>query len=197
MVRKPWHSQKGQAFEREICKELSLWFSGGEDSTLFWRSSQSGGRATTLKKSGVNLATQAGDIVAVDSRGEAFTKIFFVECKNVKSLRLDLLFYGGDYKCFVRQAWDKCVSQARDYRKVPILIAREYKKPPLVFLPDWAIHVGLWGDSGQQLLKNVVVANLVSCHFDFCFYQFSTLINHVDPTKFLSGGQADADNHYR
>ena len=44
-------SQKGGAWEREFSKYLSLWITEGERDDVFWRSSQSGGRATQRAKS--------------------------------------------------------------------------------------------------------------------------------------------------
>ena len=40
-------SKKGTPFEREICKEISLWWSWGQRDDLVWRTATSGGRATS------------------------------------------------------------------------------------------------------------------------------------------------------
>ena len=69
-------ASKGSAFEREISKSLSLWYTEGERDDIFWRSSQSGGRATTRAKKGKKTAASYGDITALDNRGEPFTDLF-------------------------------------------------------------------------------------------------------------------------
>lgn len=43
-------SQKGSGFEREQCREWSLWFSSQESADIFWRTEGSGGRAKSRAK---------------------------------------------------------------------------------------------------------------------------------------------------
>lgn len=76
-------SLKGGQFERTICRQLSVWWSGdSEVDDLFWRSSQSGGRATTRAKKGKKTRGHCGDISATDSVGARLTKMVTIECKN-------------------------------------------------------------------------------------------------------------------
>jgi len=76
---------KGGDFEREICKRLSMWWTGGERDDVFWRSSQSGGRATQRAKSGRTTYGSYGDIAAVDPIGEPLLKLFTIELKRGSS----------------------------------------------------------------------------------------------------------------
>ena len=55
-MRKGGGKAKGSSFERLICKELSLWITGGEHQDVFWRSAMSGGRSTVAMKKGDKLA---------------------------------------------------------------------------------------------------------------------------------------------
>lgn len=121
---------KGQQFERDVCRRLSLWVSGGKSKNLFWRSSQSGGRATTLRKKGERLASHAGDIAAIDPAGTAFIERFFIECKRYRNLHLDMLFY--DVTGVFWPMWDKCKEQAEHYNKVPVLIFKENSRKELL-----------------------------------------------------------------
>lgn len=74
---------KGGSYERDVCRRLSRWWTGSdEDDDVFWRSSQSGGRATTRAKSGKTTRGHCGDITAVDGRGRKFTKLITVELKR-------------------------------------------------------------------------------------------------------------------
>ena len=75
-------TQKGSTFEREICRKLSLWFTDGGRDDVFWRSSQSGGRAKTRSKFGKKTFGSYGDITAVDPIGLPLTQLCILECKN-------------------------------------------------------------------------------------------------------------------
>jgi len=80
---------KGSSFEREICVKLSKWWSKGlgleERDDIFWRSSQSGGRATQRRKSGKDTYGSQGDITAVDPIGTPLLKMFTIELKRGRS----------------------------------------------------------------------------------------------------------------
>jgi hypothetical protein len=74
--------QKGSAFEREFCKTLSHWWSGGGRSDCFWRTASSGGRATARRKKGLATANSAGDICSTDECGLPFLRAFALELKR-------------------------------------------------------------------------------------------------------------------
>ena len=174
--RRAFHHQKGQAFERAMCRRLSLWLSGGTNKNLLWRSSGSGARATQLRKTGTNLSVHAGDIAAIDPAGMAFCEVFFIECKWYKTLQLQRLFYGVQHGLGLM--WDKCKNQARSYRKVPMLICHENGKPELVCLPTWL----------------VITPSL--CLATFPTHKLSVFrladLERLAPTTFISEGQDDA-----
>jgi hypothetical protein len=73
---------KGAAYERKLCGEISLWYSDGKFGDLLWRSSQSGGRATSRAKCGKRTAGHAGDICATCPEGEPITRHITWECKS-------------------------------------------------------------------------------------------------------------------
>lgn len=76
--------RKGGEFERSICKQLSRWWTNDPDTdVIFWRTSQSGGRATSRVKRGKPAtAAHCGDIYAVDDRGLPFTRLITPELKT-------------------------------------------------------------------------------------------------------------------
>lgn len=76
-------SSKGGAFEREVSKRLDLWWLGHNDDTCFWRSTQSGGRATTRSSKGQRTTGSYGDIAATNPVGEPLIKAFTIECKRL------------------------------------------------------------------------------------------------------------------
>jgi len=73
---------KGSAFERLICKEISLWWSDDKDDDIFWRTHGSGARATSRSSRGKATKGQYGDICAVDTRGIALTKLVTFSIKR-------------------------------------------------------------------------------------------------------------------
>ena len=73
---------KGSSFERRVCVLLSEWWTGGERSDVFWRTSMSGGRATVRKRKGKSTHGQYGDICAIDPIGQPFLDCFAIEVKR-------------------------------------------------------------------------------------------------------------------
>jgi hypothetical protein len=123
--------QKGAAYEREICRELSLWVSNGIQEDAFWRSAMSGGRATVAQRKGKRLAAQAGDISCVHPIGHAFANKFFVEIKFYKDLQFEgLVTETGNLINF----WKEAKIQAKKYGKYPMLIAKQNRVPAMVCL---------------------------------------------------------------
>lgn len=75
---------KGGQFERDICRKLTEWWTGDPDhDVLFWRTSQSGGRATSRKKKGKETnKAHCGDISALGKKGSILTRLITFELKN-------------------------------------------------------------------------------------------------------------------
>lgn len=87
-------SSKGAAFERECCRSLSFWASKGKYDDWYWRSSQSGGRATSRAKVGKRTIGQNGDIAATCPEADFLTKECAIEIKrgyNRSAFLADLL----------------------------------------------------------------------------------------------------------
>lgn len=115
--------QKGGQFERDVCKQLSLWISDGLSEDLFWRSAMSGGRATVGAKKGKDHSRHAGDIAATSAEGSFFTDIFYMELKFYKNLHIEkfLLNDSGILANF----WSVTCRQANKYKRQPLLIAKQ------------------------------------------------------------------------
>jgi len=73
---------KGPQFERDMCKQLSLWWSDGARSDVFWRTSGSGARATVRAKKGKETFGQCGDVAAIHPDGVSFLEVFAIELKR-------------------------------------------------------------------------------------------------------------------
>lgn len=74
-------SQKGGNYERQFCRDLSLWWSGGADDNLFWRSQTSGGRATSRAARGKATAGHYGDTAALGPEGRPLIELVTIELK--------------------------------------------------------------------------------------------------------------------
>jgi hypothetical protein len=70
---------KGPEDERKTCKTLGMWWGGRED--IFWRTSQSGGRATTRAKQKKLTAYAYGDITFTDPTGKPLIDLLLIENK--------------------------------------------------------------------------------------------------------------------
>lgn len=123
--------RKGSAFEREICKRLSLWVSDQKQEDCFWRSAISGGRATVAHKRGKRMAAQAGDISAVHELGIPLINKCLIECKAYQDINfMGILTKKGKLVEF----WAEAKKQGRRYNKEPMLIVRQNQKPVFVCL---------------------------------------------------------------
>lgn len=126
--------KKGSAFERDVCRKLSLWVSRGKKSDLFWRSAMSGGRATVARHKGESVR-QAGDITAVAPEGHVLTDRYYVECKFYRDL--DILSFLFHNKGKLAGFWKDTVRESdRHNCREPMLIAKQNNFPTLLISWD-------------------------------------------------------------
>jgi hypothetical protein len=104
---------KGPQWERDLCRILSEWWSGGEHDDLFWRSSQSGGRATQRSKKGKRTTGHYGDIAATDPLGYPLTRVFALEAKKGYS-KHTLHDFLDSYATAAQQQLESFIQQSHD-----------------------------------------------------------------------------------
>ncbi len=73
---------KGTPFEREMCRLLSEWWTGGKRDDIYWRTDGSGGRATNRAKKGKQTANSVGDVGALDPYGQPLLDLAVIELKR-------------------------------------------------------------------------------------------------------------------
>lgn len=73
---------KGNSWERNLAVHISLWWTKGVRDDVFYRSQNSGGRATARGKVGKKADLHCGDIAASDSEGEPLVKTLIFEAKK-------------------------------------------------------------------------------------------------------------------
>jgi hypothetical protein len=76
------NKNKGNSYERDICDRLSIWFSDGSRDDLFWKSSNSGGRATNRAKKGKTAQEHQGDVTWTHPKGRALIELVTIELKK-------------------------------------------------------------------------------------------------------------------
>lgn len=148
---------KGNGFERQICKTLSLWITAGRRDDVLWRSAISGGRATVAAKKGRELPHVAGDVCAVHPDGSNFVDNFYVECKCYKDLQLASALLRGEGKLI--QFWKETAKQAARHGKKPMLIFKQNLFPTHVALDPNTIALGTTARLGLFVL--VPLASLI------------------------------------
>ncbi len=128
-------SNKGSPFERKFCKELSLWWTKGENDNVFWRTAGSGARATVRKKQGKKASVHNGDVDAIDPIGRELMQHITFELKRGYPKVSPYSFIDAPknlkmLKAWIRQAWRShkssesktwAIVHKRDYRETVIL----------------------------------------------------------------------------
>lgn len=139
MAKKRRNPGKGSAFEREICKKLSLWWTHGNRDDVFWRTSNSGGRATIRAKGEQKTFGQYGDIQATDPIGQQLLDRFTIECKTgypgqTITDEIDKITSGQtQYEKFIEQAVHETLQAGSTYW---MLITRRKGKEILLTVPE-------------------------------------------------------------
>lgn len=178
---------KGSSFEREISKQLSLWWSEGKRDDIFYRSHSSGARFTQRKKIGKTTAYQAGDITCSDPEGEMLIKNWNIECKTgygskTKSgiNRWDILdFVDSKQKIpILQQMWNQCKRDAEITNREPVLIFRRNNRLSCIMMSIYYKNklVNYYGNSNCYAISIAFSENVcVIMNLDDFFYWISDI----------------------
>ena len=153
---------KGENFERDQCRFLSLWWTEGKHDDVFWRS-----RVRATRRS-PDAKHQLGDIKADSPEGEGLMKVFNIELKagysvgkkgkkvkNVPWDLLDLIDYrkGSEdlEKKQIIKFWRQTVTDAKISERIPLLIfSRDYHQPVVCIrdslMDEFEQHNGTYKD---------------------------------------------------
>lgn len=140
---------KGSAFERDVCKRLSVWWTGDPKGDCFWRSAMSGGRSTVT-----GTSTGAGDIVGTTARGDELVQLVTFEVKRGYPTADPFAMVEGPRGSSVFEGF---IDQAEESRRVAgsrmwsIIHKRDRRNAMIYF--DWRHHD--WLD-GQVLDRSFV-----------------------------------------
>lgn len=130
--------KKGSAYEREFCKLLGLWWTGGERDDIFWRTAGSGGMATNRRRRGKAAAHQHGDIQATDPIGLPLTSLATIELKRgYKDAHVgDMMDRSFDIEPRIWEAFLEQAQRESNQAKTPhwILIVRRDKRVAVIYI---------------------------------------------------------------
>jgi hypothetical protein len=126
---------KGSQFERDICRQLSLWWTNGESDSVFWRTSNSGGRATVRSRKGLKTKNHYGDIMAVDPIGEPFLNFFTVELKRGYNRHSIADLLDQDKPLYLQWIKKACKEVTEAGSKHWLLIVKRDRRETIVMMP--------------------------------------------------------------
>jgi len=139
---------KGNAFERQIATELSLWWTEGIRDDIFYRSASSGARSTSRMAAGKTTANSGGDISFLDSLGEPLISWCSIEIKRGYSTcnAQTVLERLPGSKASILEDWIKQAvrSQQDSGAHSWLIIAKKNRAKTVVFLPllDYMLATG-------------------------------------------------------
>jgi hypothetical protein len=178
--------QKGNNFERDMSRKLSLWWTEGRRDDAIWRSASSGALSTVSRG---RYAAQAGDFAATDDAAAPLFQRVVIEAKrgyNQMSIQ-DLLdtprVSMGKSQLYL--ILKKLYDEFRETRKIPLLLWKRDRRElltvtltvsiPFAFVPGEVnlpavgelppIHVETWERFSSvngigAVIKQVVTASL-------------------------------------
>lgn len=132
---------KGGQFERDYCKDLSLWWTHNRRDDIFWRTSNSGGRATVRRRKKQGTFGQHGDIAATDPLGNILLERITFELKRgyAKDTCQDLLDKNEKMRIkpskFETWVYKAIQCQFRAGSSYWALVVRRDRKVIFVFMP--------------------------------------------------------------
>lgn len=188
---------KGDQWERDIARELSVWWTSDKDEDdVFWRVRGSGGRATTRKKKGKKTANQEADIMATDERGLPLTNTCSIELKKGYN-DTDLMSCidkakGNNEPRIGKFITQVCSSSLKDGESVilekhPILIIRrDYKKPVIGVhkeLYDWFEKQFVLSHATYPSFDKITISIEISLgmRIEMLFMRYTQFLEWCDP----------------
>lgn len=158
------HKDKGFGFEREIAREISLWWTGGEDAYVFTRRGGSGGR----KADKIGATGYGGDLHADKETGFPLVNLFSFEFKNRNDMDPSFALFPGNY---FLEAWDKCKTDADVTKRIPCLIYRREKATCICFSKAFFQHMREWFNIPNDNIIRVDEIVIMSLKYFFAIFE--------------------------
>lgn len=176
---------KGSDYEREIAKALSMWWTEDEHDAVFWRSSNSGGRATVRSQKGKKTQGQEGDLTATDPIGKPLTDLCLIELKRgYKGASVyDLLDYTESRKG--KQVWTgffQQINRAQVHSGCPyfMLITRRDAHTSIITIPfTLFVHLRSYGLHPSSHIRSKVEVD--NAEMDVISMRLENFFSFCDP----------------
>lgn len=147
---------KGAQFEREMCKAFSLWWTKGKRDDIFWRTSNSGGRATARAKKSLETKWQYGDMGFIDPIGESLIHTVVFEFKRgYQTANLHDFFDNPEGNPKRQRTWERWIFKAIEdaeragdslgHKMHWMIIHRRNGRVPICVMPAEIISGGAFG----------------------------------------------------
>ena len=176
-------SAKGSSFEREICKQLSYWWSDGERDDIFWRTSGSGARATIRRKVNIRTKYEYGDVAFTDPVGQPLIDTFLIELKRGYTggiSILDLLDKKVGKDALLLEWWKKAEEERKfASRKYSVIIFRRNKREACILMERSLADI-LESECGNDSMLYITVNLKTEDMFDI--FLLSDFLNWVSPS---------------
>lgn len=180
-------ARKGSIFERWVATQLSLWWTEGASDQVFWRTSNSGGRATTRNKAGKQANLHCGDLCALDAIGQPLLDLLTIEIKRgySKWTLADLLDTPMDGPRPRYQEWIEQVQRAQQQAGVWswLLIVKRDRRVPLVLLPQTLeLELVEYGAVFDQPVSPAFTIWYADKKDNLCGFTLTSFLEAVSPT---------------
>lgn len=155
---------KGSKFERKMCKKFSMWWTNNKRNDVFWRTSQSGGRATERQKKGEKTAGGYGDMMATHEIAKPFENIFIIEFKKGydKDVGALILIDSKQKEPSLLKWWKKNEKiKVESSRKFGLVIFERNRRHPCIVMTT-ELFGKLEQYNGQWKQTNLIEINFVS-----------------------------------
>ena len=119
---------KGNKFERDIAKKLSLFLSEGKADDWIIKTRNSGGLHTTRAKQNLGTYNESGDLKYHRPEGRLFIETVCIECKAYSDIGLWSILTGNGK---LIEFWEQSKRQAAFCGQIPVLICKQNFKPIL------------------------------------------------------------------
>jgi len=160
---------KGGAFERDVCRRISRFWSAGAFDDLLWRAASSGAKGTVTRTK--NKAFHA-DIVATSPLTEPLMKVFSIECKFYKNIDITEILRGLKNNKILT-FWGQTLKSARLSGRRPALIARRNMFPTMLIIQTVDMHT--FACTMKKAIPYMTLGDKLSV---FNFEEFLENVNH-------------------
>lgn len=165
---------KGNNYENQLAKELSLWLTRQIRSDVLERSPASGGKSTVARRKNQIASHIAGDLIATCDEGHLLIDRFVIEAKhrNEEGININGLVF-NTAKSGIIAFWIKLLEECNQTNKLPMLIFKQNNRPSLIGLCD--VGMNMFRLMGRQHASYYIEDSVMHT------MAFSEFLLHADP----------------